>query len=400
MPLSRNNYEYYNTVILGAGMAGLGAATRFTQLGYREFLIVEAQNKPGGRIQTITVDEQPLDIGAQWLHGKDNPLYEIALKHNLLADETSEEGLGIFIRNDGTVLDEFLVKIVDFQIGKILEECQSFVDKSVFPTSVGDYLVEKFYKYLESCDDSDAVRQMKLELFDWHLRFQIVDNSCPNLRRLSAKYWGSYICLDDIAHYNIKGGYQSLLDVIIQGLPKDNSIDKMGFYGIAKIYLFFEDKWWGDMKGFQFLWKSGTVFEIEENWIRHLTGFDEVFGQPNALIGWVGSDGVEQVEKLSEIEVGSVCINTMRKFLPGYDIPEPKQVLRTKWNSNPYVKGSYCHITPECDHSDSAIHKLAEPIYINDVPKIIFAGEAVHPSHYSTTHGAYESGQQQAAFAS
>ncbi|KAJ8930082.1 hypothetical protein NQ314_017163 [Rhamnusium bicolor] len=70
---------------------------------------------------------------------------------------------------------------------------------------------------------------------------------------------------------------------------------------------------------------------------------------------------------------------------------------KTKWLSNPWIKGSYCHITPECDHSGSGLNELAEPVYVDGVPRIILAGEAVHPSHYSTTHGAFESGQQQAA---
>ncbi|KAJ8957285.1 hypothetical protein NQ318_007849 [Aromia moschata] len=69
----------------------------------------------------------------------------------------------------------------------------------------------------------------------------------------------------------------------------------------------------------------------------------------------------------------------------------------TRWFSNPWIKGSYCHITPECDHSGSVMDKLAQPVFVENVPRIILAGEAVHPSHYSTTHGAYESGLQQAA---
>lgn len=33
---------------------------------------------------------------------------------------------------------------------------------------------------------------------------------------------------------------------------------------------------------------------------------------------------------------------------------------------------------------------------IQGVPRVVLAGEAVHQTHYSTTHGAFESGLDQA----
>lgn len=35
-------------------------------------------------------------------------------------------------------------------------------------------------------------------------------------------------------------------------------------------------------------------------------------------------------------------------------------------------------------------------MFLGDEPKVLLAGEAVHRTHFSTTHGAFESGQQQA----
>ncbi|KAJ8957288.1 hypothetical protein NQ318_007852 [Aromia moschata] len=320
------DFEYYEIVILGAGMAGIGAAAKLIELGYKKFIILEAQDQAGGRIRTITVDGKPLDVGAQWLHGKDNALYEIAVKYNLLSDKTSEEGLGIFVRNDGEVLDEFLVKSIDFQIGKILEECQRFVNDIEFPTSVGDFMRDKYVEYLDSCEDDQETISKKLDLFDWHVRFQVIDNSCHNLGRLSAKYWGSYICLDDTAHYNLKDGYQSLIDVIIDELPK-NSI-RLNTEVNAIDYS--NERWWGDLKGIQFVWKTDTVLEKDEEWMKHMTGFDDVFDHPNVLVGWVGSDGVKQIEDLSENIIGILCTKRLRIFLKNvcHNIPEPTKVLR------------------------------------------------------------------------
>lgn len=86
---SRNNFfrnvEHHKIIIIGAGMAGLGAATKLVENSIDDFVIVEAQDQPGGRIQTIYVDNKALDIGAQWMHGKSNPLYKLAVDNDLLA---------------------------------------------------------------------------------------------------------------------------------------------------------------------------------------------------------------------------------------------------------------------------------------------------------------------------
>nr|CAH7723595.1 unnamed protein product [Callosobruchus chinensis] len=450
------NFDPYKIAIVGAGMAGLGAATKFQELNVDDYILIEADERPGGRIKTVYVNDKAVDLGAQWLHGRDNPLYRLAEKQGLLAKETSEEGLGLFVRNDGTIIDEDLVKKVNWKIGIILEDCRCFMEENEYPKSLGDYLDKNFTEYLNSSEDDPETRETKRQLLDWNIRFQIVDNSCHSLKRLSAKYWGSYICLDDEAHSNLKDGYQALVEAIVDRLPKDRvfcnttvtsidyggnkivlecndktvicdhliltpslgvlkefeainpplpnvvqeSIAAMGFDGIAKIFLFFKERWWGNTQGFQFLFDSKFDLNEEEKWVMYLTGFDDVFNHPNALVGWVGSEGVDQVEALEEELIGKCCVKLLRQFLPGYKVSEPYLVIRTKWLSNPLIRGSYSHITPDCDKSIGVgIEGLSEPIRgLNGVPRILLAGEAVHPSHYSTTHGAFESGMEQAAW--
>ena len=68
-------------VIVGAGVAGLSAASRLRSLGARVALI-EASNRIGGRAWTTrpaTLGRQPFDHGAVWLHAADrNPLVALA----------------------------------------------------------------------------------------------------------------------------------------------------------------------------------------------------------------------------------------------------------------------------------------------------------------------------------
>lgn len=57
--------------------------------------------------------------------------------------------------------------------------------------------------------------------------------------------------------------------------------------------------------------------------------------------------------------------------------------------------GSYSHVSSKCDQIDFSLDDLIRPVGIEGAPRILLAGEAVHPSHYSTAHGAFETGQKQ-----
>ncbi len=57
----------------------------------------------------------------------------------------------------------------------------------------------------------------------------------------------------------------------------------------------------------------------------------------------------------------------------------------TDWGREPHILGSYAYAVPG---SAGARARLAEPV--NE--RLFFAGEAVHPSRFTTAHGAYETG--------
>lgn len=216
-----NPVQHVNILIIGAGLGGLGAATSITQSKQNfTYLILEAQSEAGGRVKTIN-DFHQIDAGAQWLHGRFNYLYKFAENFNLLTSDQSEEGLGVFLYENGMEIDEFFVKKIDFQIGKLLNECEQFVkiNLNTYPTSVGHFLCERFKCYL-NCFDNVMEKNCANDIFDWHKRFQIIDNSCLSLNHLSAKYWGKYSFNGESsqAHYNFKMGFKSLIDHLINDL--------------------------------------------------------------------------------------------------------------------------------------------------------------------------------------
>src|ERR1700752_4196947 len=80
-----------DVVVVGAGVAGLAAATRLRAEG-RSCVVLEAGHRVGGRALTTQVAGMPFDHGASWLHGgEDNPLAPIARTAGLHPRDWSEE---------------------------------------------------------------------------------------------------------------------------------------------------------------------------------------------------------------------------------------------------------------------------------------------------------------------
>src|SRR5436190_17298505 len=109
----------YDVVVVGAGMAGLTAARSLAEAGLK-VLVVEAQDRIGGRIWTRHVGDEAIEMGAEFIHGRPPELWALIEEAGL---ETYErEGSQICFDEDalsdcsGAVQEVFepLEKLEDF----------------------------------------------------------------------------------------------------------------------------------------------------------------------------------------------------------------------------------------------------------------------------------------------
>ncbi|MFM7446817.1 MAG: flavin monoamine oxidase family protein, partial [Tabrizicola sp.] len=79
-------------LVLGAGMAGLGAARILHDAGVK-VTVIEARDRIGGRTHTSHLwPDLPVDMGASWIHGtKGNPLTKLAKELGLKVTPTTYE---------------------------------------------------------------------------------------------------------------------------------------------------------------------------------------------------------------------------------------------------------------------------------------------------------------------
>jgi monoamine oxidase len=73
-----------SVIVIGAGAAGLAAARDLSRAGC-EVVVIEARDRIGGRVFTLTgrTVAAPIELGAEFVHGKPPELGKIAQAANL-----------------------------------------------------------------------------------------------------------------------------------------------------------------------------------------------------------------------------------------------------------------------------------------------------------------------------
>ncbi|XP_075037081.1 peroxisomal N(1)-acetyl-spermine/spermidine oxidase-like [Mixophyes fleayi] len=216
-------------VIIGAGFAGLGAATTLVKHGVKDVVILEALERAGGRVLT----HKPfgcaaLELGATWIHGqKDNPLYQMAKETGLLADDgftmmscqpISVTPQDYFFTEHGKLLPSTQVEQVTCLFGRLMSQINQLDYKPECESwSVGEYLDNEFaVSNLSEAEGSEGV-------YEWCKRTECVDEACNSMYEFSLSQLGLYTALEG-PFFNCLGskGYQALLNILIDQLPPNS----------------------------------------------------------------------------------------------------------------------------------------------------------------------------------
>ena len=126
-----------DVLILGAGMAGLGAAETLSQAGIDNFLIIDQRDQVGGRVQTAEFGGGIVELGPQWLLNVDldptddrQPLLEYVTRCNIALRGAPFTSLGVVSYNSrGENIDEAVgEKLADIAAAQTPDVVQSILD--------------------------------------------------------------------------------------------------------------------------------------------------------------------------------------------------------------------------------------------------------------------------------
>ncbi|CAB3258118.1 unnamed protein product [Arctia plantaginis] len=458
---STDEMQVYDTIIVGMGAAGCTAASVLCKAG-KKVLALEAQNRVGGRVNTVPFGSGVVELGAEWIHGDHNSrVYDLAIQNNvtILSQDVSFQ----VFRSDGTMPDK---KMINDLVNYALE---SVDDPPEEPEPLGQYLTRRLMEYMalkypSLLEDKDFIDQflhfmdlvvnnyeasnswnditthskymdLKGDLhLSWHKNgyktlFEILLNTYrdgpgyPNLNlqlekevtkitypqdpaqdvEVTCKDGSTYKARNVIVTVSLGVLKESYETLFAPQLPssKVESIDNITIGVVGKIILDFEKIWWDTSSGLHgFLWSDEAAKEIsyEDRWMRRIEGFELKMGSNTSICLWTAGDATILIETLPEDVVKRKSMELIRRFMgKNKTIPEPIDMLRSTWYSNPFTRGSYTYDNLQTPLHPNAREILAEPLVDRSgAPRVLFAGEATDSHHFSTVHGATDTGHREA----
>nr|XP_046488644.1 spermine oxidase-like [Neodiprion pinetum] len=456
-------------IIIGAGPAGIAAASKLYEHGFRNLTILEAESRIGGRVYTTWFDESWVDLGGQSVHGETgNIVFQIASPLGLLEVPDGNGGLDFNIHDSkGSQLP---VDIAD-DLLELYLNVSAIAEKALEGNngSMGDFFAPEFSRELLKYQTfNETVVKGLIKMFEG---LTISTDSADNWNNISAKNFVGYADCPGSEIVNWKDrGYGTILDILMKKYPNPeeelpimnntllnsevvnvnyNATDKkvlietsngqkytadhvivtpslgvlkeqyetlftpqlpeskvktikgLSMGSAAKIYFAFKEPWWPANRSLVLLWDETDRREYENDpskkWLLDLISFTVVPHRPRLLRAWINGAGARYMETLPESQAFDEAFALLDKFFgKSYNITKPTGHLRTNWNTNKHFRGAYSFRSMESERADVWANELAAPLLLDGKPIVMFAGEATNSQHWSTVHGAIDSGFREA----
>ncbi len=407
-----------SVIVIGAGISGLAAAKKLQENGFT-VTVLEAQDRIGGRLRTNRTLGVAFDEGASWIHGvTGNPITTLAQQAGMttfFTDSSSRKAYDI----GGALINETTLDSTETAYNNMLTTLrnsgsltQSFetVFNNLYPTEATNRLWKFFLSTFMTFDRGDLNNTSSL-YYNEGLKFggeeRISTNGYDtiptylatglniqlNQRVSSINYTNSTVA---VTHNGTTSQADYVLVTVPLGVLKNNAIaftpalpttkqtaiQKVGMNCVNKFLLTWNTAFWDNEQYIIYTPETRDKF----NYFVNVKRFHP---SVNALMTFAYADYGRQTETMTDAQVIADIMAHLRDIY-GNSIPEPTNMLRTRWHTNENTYGSYAYtaIETQMQHFED----LATTI--NN--KVFFAGEHTHIDYFSTAHGAYLSGIREA----
>lgn len=220
----------HKVIIIGAGISGLSAAVHLIEHGINDILIIEGSDRIGGRVLTQCINNQYIDLGPQFICGKENnPLYVLCKPMDLIESETktlTPETI-VFSTPNGQQIDS---KVASTYLGKIDEIFMKFQERATRLTKSQDKSVKDLLDYYYAqlvAENKATLTQNQIEilnaLYKGEIKLEKAEKGCNSSSDLSAKGFFTFQTFSG-GMQKFSDGYQQLLSYFLTQIPRKKII--------------------------------------------------------------------------------------------------------------------------------------------------------------------------------
>lgn len=396
-------------IIIGAGASGITAALALAE--QYDVILIEAKDRIGGRIQHLSVADETIASGAEFIHGELELTFKILKETGL--NPQAIEGKFTRIKKGNAVVDDdpFI------HWNKLLEKMEKL--ENDIPLA----------SFLEIYFPGEQWISFRSQVEQYAGGFDLADPKIASTKKL----YGEWI--NESANYRVENGYEFLIQHFTNSLKEKNipvhlntickeihhaekqitiatnhgefvsdkiivscslgclkqkiiqfypaipeyekAIELIGFGSIVKCIAFFKKP----------VWKKDDAFFLSDEDIP--TWWTQSPFQKNYLTGWCGGPKALLMKGLSTDEIRQKIKNSLASMFGLAQTELEELVTEIKifnWINEPFISGGYSFDMTE---SSEARNQLKLPV----ANRIFFTGEALYDGkHPGTVEAAMQSG--------
>jgi monoamine oxidase len=412
----------HDVVVVGAGMAGLTAARSLAEAGLK-VLVVEAQDRIGGRIWTRHVGDEAIELGAEFIHGRPPELWALIDEARL---ETYERDGSQVCFEDGTLSDcsgameevfEPLEKLEDFE-GPDMSFAE-YLDREHTPIEERGRIIG----YVEGFNAADH-REVSVASLGAQQRAEDAGGSDHNYRLRGgydqlprylseriAEFGGKVLTGTPVKEIHWEEGLVEVvsdlwsfraphaiitlpLAVLQRGevkiVPRPHKVlgaaERLRMGQARRFTLLFAEKFWKDLPPQPALSEMSFLFAFTEMppvwWTPHPEA-------SNTITGWVGGPRSAALTGLDAKTLGDKACATLARIF-GLRRQKIHGLLKGcythDWQHDRFSQGAYSYVAAG---GLTASRQMTEPV----ADTLFFAGEHTDiTGHWGTVHAAMRSG--------
>jgi len=395
-------------LIIGAGAAGLYAGYILKSKGI-DFQILEAAPNYGGRLGKLTgFANFPIDLGAQWMHGKNSIVGDLVGKSDtkITPDNSSEK---YWFNNqivsslpkdiNAIFLDDYTAPDVSFEEFAIQKgfgnEYKNIVESIAGDSGADASNISAYWKIMEeenwnAGDDDFKFEATYFDLIEKEIAIDVQDHIQLNTVVKQIDYTGPTINVTD-SNNNVYIADKVIITVpitilksgdieFVPALPteKTTAFSKIGMDAGMKVFLKFNTKFFDEN-----IYGGSICASYSDDSIGKIQ-------DDNILLGFIMGQQAEYLTSLgSETAITNALLQELDTMYNGQATASFVASHVQNWTTNPFVRGAYSYSTVGMgDARKVASESVAKKLY--------FAGEAMNTNgHHQTVHGAIETGYRE-----